>query len=178
MPIIVASCGQTEVTAPIAFGTGLLAGVVLDVLTFLVARYGPSGSDGIAWSFRGNGALIVPFGLGPAMLAGGWTALVLHDRPGVGWLRWGTAAGLVGVGMFLASWVVTMTGTFIGISVANVLTLANWAWMVVSPALAVIVFRRGQYQPHRLQHVLAEVPFAVAMVGGFFVAELVVSPGS
>jgi len=102
----------------------------------------------------------------------------LHDRPGVGWLRWGTAAGLVGAGIFLASWVVTMTGTFIGISIANVLTLANWAWMVVAPALAVIVFRRGQYQPHRLQHVLAEVLFAVAAVGGFFAAELIVSPGS
>jgi hypothetical protein len=166
------------VTAPIAFGTGLLAGIVLDVLTFLVARYGPSGSDGIAWSFRGNGALIVPFGLGPAVLAGGWTALVLHGRPGVRWLRWGIAAGLVGSGIFVANGVVTMSGTFVGMSAANVLTLANWVCMVVAPALAVIVFRRGEYQPQRLQHVLAEVLFAVGVVGGFFVAELVVSPGS
>jgi hypothetical protein len=51
-------------------------------------------------------------------------------------------------------------------------------WMVVAPAIAVIVFRRGEYQPHRLQHVLAEVLFAVGVVGGFVVAELVVSPGS
>jgi hypothetical protein len=166
------------VTAPIAFGTGLVAGIVLDVLTFFVARYGPSGSDAIAWSFRGNGALIVPFGLGSAVLAGGWTALVLHGRPGVRWLRWGIAAGLVGAGIFLADAGATMTGTVIGISVATVLTLANLVWMVVAPALAVIVFRGGEYQPQRLQHVLAEVLFAVGAMGGFFVAELVLSPGS
>jgi len=166
------------VTESIAFGTGLVAGVLLDVLTFGVARYGPSGSDGIAWSFRGNGALIVPFGLGPALLAAGWTALVLHGRPGVRWLRWGIAAGLVGVGIFLANGVVSMSGTAVGMSVANVLTLANWVWMLVAPALAVIVFRRGEYQPQRLHHVLAEVLFAVGVVGSFLVAELVLSPGS
>jgi hypothetical protein len=63
-------------------GAGLVAGVVLEVITFLVARYGPSGGggDGPAWSLRGNGALIIPFGLGPAVIAGGWTSLVLHYR--------------------------------------------------------------------------------------------------
>jgi hypothetical protein len=166
------------VTAPIAFGTGLLAGLVLDVLTFLVARYGPSGSDGIAWSFRGNGALIVPLGLGPAVLAGGWSALVLHGRPGVRWLTWGNAAGLIGVAIVLVSAAASMTGTSVGFSVANALTLANWAWMVAAPALALIVFRRGGYQPQRLQHVLAEVLFAVGVVGGFFVTELALPPGS
>jgi hypothetical protein len=166
------------VTAAIAFGTGLLAGIVLDVLTFLVARYGPSGSDGIAWSFRGNGALIVPLGLGPAVLAGGWSALVLHGRPGVRWLTWGNAAGLIGVAIVLVSAAASVTGTSVGFSVANALTLANWAWMVAAPALALILFRRGEYQPHRLHHVLAEVLFAVGVVGGFFVTGLALAPGS
>jgi hypothetical protein len=50
--------------------------------------------------------------------------------------------------------------------------------MVAAPALALIVFRRGGYQPQRLQHVLAEVLFAVGVVGGFFVTELALPPGS
>jgi hypothetical protein len=52
---------------------GIIAGVFLDVAAFLVARYGPQ-ADG--WSFRGNGALAIPFGLGPALLAGFWAGLV------------------------------------------------------------------------------------------------------
>ncbi len=48
-------------------GSGLLAGIALDLVTYLVARYGPQGDS---WSFRGNRALIVPVGLGPAVLAG------------------------------------------------------------------------------------------------------------
>jgi hypothetical protein len=71
-----------------------------------------------------------------------------------------------------------MSGTSVGFGVANALTLANWVWMVAAPALALILFRRGGYQPQRLQHVLAEVLFAVGAVGGFFVTELALPPGS
>jgi hypothetical protein len=66
-------------------GAGPLAGVGLDLLTFAVPRYGPQGGDAAAWSFRGTGALIVPFGLGPAVLAGAWTALVLRARRATQW---------------------------------------------------------------------------------------------
>jgi hypothetical protein len=39
----------------VALAGGLLAGVALDVLTFVVARYGPSGGgDGTSWSGRGT----------------------------------------------------------------------------------------------------------------------------
>src|SRR5438445_10815867 len=83
-----------------AVAIGLLAGVLLDVGTFLVARYGPQ-ADG--WSFRGNGALAIPFGLGPAILAGAWVALVLRYRGFPRWKLLGLAAGLVGVGFLLIS---------------------------------------------------------------------------
>src|SRR2546428_13894338 len=73
-----------------AVAIGLLAGVLLDVGTFLAARYGPE-ADG--WSLRGNGALSVPFGLGPAILAGFWAGLVFRFR---GFGRW-LALGLVAV---------------------------------------------------------------------------------
>jgi hypothetical protein len=166
------------VTAAIAFGAGLAAGIVLELLTFALARYGPSGSDAIAWSFRGNGALIVPFGLGPAVLAGGWTALVLHGRSGVRWLSSGIAAGLIGGAIVLASAFATMLGTSTGFNIANALTVAIVVWMIAAPALALILFRAGEYQPHRIQHVVAEILFAVGVLGGFFAAQQVLPPGA
>jgi hypothetical protein len=60
-----------------ALAGGVLVGVGLEVLTWWLAAYGPQG-DG--WSLRGNGALVVPFGLGPAVLVGGWIAFALHAR--------------------------------------------------------------------------------------------------
>src|SRR4051794_18230538 len=77
-------------------GAAILAGFVLDVLTFILARSGPQDADGAPWSFRGNGALIVPFGLGPAVLAGAWTALALRARGVVHWLAGGVIAAAAG----------------------------------------------------------------------------------
>src|SRR5207247_9313968 len=94
----------TAVRVPVAAAVwGLAFAALLDVLTFVLARYGPSGGVAMPWSFRGNGALIVPFGVGPAFLAGGWTALALHGRSGVRSLAWSVTAGLIGVAVVLAS---------------------------------------------------------------------------
>src|SRR5207237_5469386 len=89
-----------------------LFGCVLDVLTFLLARYGPSGGDVGPWSFRGNGALVVPFGLGPAVLAAGWTALALHGRLEVRWLRWSVGVGVVGAAVLISRVIASMLGRF------------------------------------------------------------------
>jgi len=56
---------------------GVLVGVGLEVLTWWLAAYGPLGG---AWSLRGNGALVVPFGLGPVVLVGAWAVFALHTR--------------------------------------------------------------------------------------------------
>src|SRR5580704_761759 len=77
---------------------GVVAGVFLDVATFLVARYGPEADS---FSYRGNGALAVPFGLGPAILAGAWVALVLRYRGFARWKEIGLAAGLVNIFLLL-----------------------------------------------------------------------------
>jgi len=82
---------------------GLLTGIALDLLTFVIARYGPQGGDEAPWSFRGNGALVVPFGLGPVCAAAGWTALVLCARGVKRWRRWTVATGLVGALIALVS---------------------------------------------------------------------------
>src|SRR5215831_6977465 len=56
---------------------GVVVGALLDLLMFLLARYGPHADS---WSFRGNGALAV-LALVPAALAAGWTMIVAHGRP-------------------------------------------------------------------------------------------------
>ena len=61
---------------------GALTGIGLWVLTTIVSR-SPLASNG--WSLSGNRSLIIPFGLGPAIVAGGWAAIVLRMR---GHSRW------------------------------------------------------------------------------------------
>jgi hypothetical protein len=80
----------------LAAGTGL----ILSLLTSLLASQGPAGDS---WSLRGNGALIVPFGLGPALIAAGWTAIVAHFRAQPRWTVLGAAARLVGLGLAIVS---------------------------------------------------------------------------
>jgi hypothetical protein len=157
---------------------GAVAGILLDVATFLVARYGPE-ADG--WSFRGNGALAVPFGVGPAILAGGWTALAFRNRGFARWLLFGFAAGLLGVGfVLLGVLVLVLFGSDTGAALSNALTLLTLGWMVVAPWLARFVrapaeqVRRGQLGGH----ILAGALFAITLGVVFTASELVLSPGS
>ena len=157
---------------------GLVAGVALDAVAFLVARYGPQ-ADG--WSLRGNGALVVPIGLGPAILAGGWTALAAHYRGYPRWAVLGVAAGLVGTGLVIAGvLILVFFGSDAGAAASNVLTLLILVWMVVAPWLARFVRVPGQ-QVRRGElggHVIAGVFFAVAVFASFAASGLVLSPGS
>ena len=79
---------------------GILAGIVLWLLTNLVTQSNISGNG---WSLSGNGALIVPFGLGPAIVAGGWAAIILRMRGHPRWLQLGIGSGLVGLALVAAS---------------------------------------------------------------------------
>src|SRR2546428_225919 len=73
---------------------GALAGVALWLLTTLLSRSTISGNG---WSLAGNGALIIPFGLGPAIVAAGWTAIILRMRGHPRWLQFGLAGGMIAV---------------------------------------------------------------------------------
>src|SRR5712691_1403545 len=73
---------------------GLLVGIILSVLTIVLSRSHISGNG---WSLSGNGALIIPFGLGPAMVAGGWAAIILRMRGHPRWLQLGIGSGLIGL---------------------------------------------------------------------------------
>jgi hypothetical protein len=163
------------------FGWGLLAGIVVGVLTFLVARYGPQGGDGAPWSFRGNGALIVPFGVGPALLAAGWTALVLHARGSGIWPRWSLCFGLVGLVIVLCSAGALIAFGSVGQRVSEWLSPLPFGWAVIAPAVAIIATvdrTRAAARHAAFVYVVAALLFAGALVVGFVGAEVVLSPGS
>jgi hypothetical protein len=161
---------RTAVLIGAAAVVGLLAGVLLDVATFLVARYGPQAGH---WSFRGNGALAVPFGLGPAILAGAWVALVLRYRGFRNWLQLGLATLLVGIGFLVLSVIVLF--------VADLdLMLFIIGWMLVAPALACVARAAAAQQARGglAGHIGAGVAFAAALVIAFYASAVVLAPGS
>jgi hypothetical protein len=156
---------------------GLAAGVLLDVVTFLVARYGPEADS---WSFHGNGALAVPFGLGPAILAGAWVALVLRYRGFGRWKELGLAAALIDVLVLLVSVLVLALFNSAAMGVSIALTFVILAWMLVAPLLATFVPAPApRPQPSELSsHLGAGAILAVVLVVAFYIAGLVLAPGS
>ena len=83
--------GEARFAAVLAL-IGIIAGVGIWLLTTLLSRSTISGNG---WSLAGNGALVVPFGLGPAIVAAGWTAIILRMRGHPRWLQFGVASGLI-----------------------------------------------------------------------------------
>jgi hypothetical protein len=156
---------------------GVIAGVFLDVAAFLVARYGPEAES---WSFRGNGALAVPFGLGPAILAGAWAALVFRYRGFERWKELGLAAGLVGVAFLLISVLVLVLFNSDAMGVSSAMTLFILAWMVAAPVVAAFIPAKARRaEPRTLTgHLGAGVTFTVVSVVAFYAAGLVLAPGS
>ena len=84
-------------------GGGLLTGLLLWLLSIAVSR---AHITGHGWSLTGNGILIIPFGLGPPIIAAVWAAVILRMRGHPRWLELGLGSGLVGllflVGSFLS----------------------------------------------------------------------------
>ena len=79
---------------------GVLTALALWALTTFASRSHISGNG---WSLFGNGALIIPFGLGPAVVAGGWAAIILRMRGHPRWLQLGIGSGLVGLALVAAN---------------------------------------------------------------------------
>ena len=156
---------------------GLVAGVLIDVATFLVARYGPQADS---WSYRGNGAISVPFELGPAFFAAGWAALVFRYRGFTRWLAFGLASGLVGIALMVASVLALVLFNSAGMGVSNGLILVTFGWMLIAPVLAGFL-RAPIQQPRRGQlggHIIGGFLLLVTVLVGFFAAEAVLPPGS
>src|SRR5262249_19055169 len=130
----------------------------------------------VPWSFRGNGALVVPLGIGPAVLAGAWSAFVLHSRGAVRWRELSLLAFLIGVGLVLGGAVVVVAQAP---DASAWLSLAAPAWMILAAVLAAVLpVARQPAPPRRLMHLAAAVVFSVLMVFSFFVAGRWLPPGA
>jgi hypothetical protein len=173
---------------------GIVAGVLLDIAALLVARYGPQ-ADG--WSFRGNGALAIPFGLGPALLAGFWAGLVFRYRGFSRWALLGLAAALVGTAFLLISVLVLVLFNSAAMDVSSSMTFFILGWMVAAPVLAAVTPAQDHRSPHPAgllrkradlptgwgggqlpAHVGAGAILTVVFFVAFFAAGLVLAPGS
>ena len=156
---------------------GLATGVTLGLLTSQLAAKGPAG-DG--WSLRGNGALIVPFGVAPALVAAGWAGAVAHFRSLPNWPVYGFLAGLVGVGLVAISVLAIVAGGSTGATVAAVATLVVPLWTLAAPLVVSLLPSRGERKERGGAgvHVLAAVAIPVALAGGFLLAQRVLPPGA
>jgi hypothetical protein len=157
----------------VAVVAGAAGGVLSTIVTYFVARYGPQGDS---WSFRGNGALVVPFGLGPAMLAAGWTAIAAHFRSRRRWPAFGLVAGAVGVVLAAGGAAALPVG---GVAADRIVSPAVLAlllvWLFAAPLLAVRLATPARTEnPRPGAYAGASLAFLVAMVLGFYGSELIV----
>jgi hypothetical protein len=159
------------VLAVLAVGTGLLLGL----LTSLLASNGPAGDS---WSLRGNGALIVPFGLGPALIAAGWTAIVAHFRFQPRWIMLGAVAGLAGLALPAASLLALVVGGSAAAAISTSATLLAALWIIVAPLLTALLPRPGQREPSTLApHLLGAAVLPAALIAGVVTAQLLLPAG-
>ncbi len=119
---------------------GVIAGVLLWIVTIVLSNSRLSGNG---WSLSGNGALIVPFGIGPAVVAGGWTAIILRMRGHRRWLPLGIASGLVGLaltaGSLLSLIVFGSAGRDAGATASLFFGFLLYAWLLASVIVAAMI---------------------------------------
>jgi hypothetical protein len=119
---------------------GLVAGLSLWALTIGLSRGGITG-DG--WSLSGNGALIIPFGFGPAVVAGGWAGIILRMRGHSRWLLLGIGSGLVGLALVSASLLSLVLfgprGRDAGAAVSLFFGFVLYGWLLGSAIVAALV---------------------------------------
>lgn len=145
----------------------LLAGLVLWVLTIAVSRSDISGNG---WSLSGNGALIVPFGIGPALVAGGWAAIILRLRGHQSWLRLGCIAGGIGILLVVASLLslVVLGGSGrVGPTASVLFEILGFLWVVASPVVALLLPRSATAARRPIRWSIgAAVLLPIALIAG------------
>jgi hypothetical protein len=161
----------------VTFAYGLVAGVAVGVVAFLLARYGPAG-DG--WSFRGNGALAA-FTLVPVLLTGGWTALALLARSHPDWLGLALGAALVSFLLALADAILLpLFGSDADRVLGPILLLSLLIWSVAAPIVALRIAspRQADSRPSVRSYLAAAVVLLVAINIGLVVSQMVIPAGS
>jgi len=161
---------KTLTASALAATAGVVLGIGLAAATLVMASAGPMGEG---WSFRGNGALVVPIGIGGALLAGGWTGLSLFARGIRAWLPFAVAlACAAATPAILSIALLAMFGRSAQ-AASDLMTVPALAWPMVSLAFA--IFADVRPAPSRRlprgSAVLASIVFSIAVGAGFALAE-------
>lgn len=98
---------------------------------------------GNGWSLSGNGVLIIPFGVGPAIVAGGWSAIILRSRAHRRWLQLGLGSALVGFALVAGSLLSVVAfgpgNRDLGATAALFLGILLYGWLVGGPVIAALL---------------------------------------
>lgn len=91
----------------------------------------------------GNAALVIPFGLGPAVVAGAWSAIVLRMRDHPRWLQLGALSGVFGLGLVAASFLSLIlfgpAARDLGATAAILFGFLLYGWLLGGPVVASLV---------------------------------------
>jgi hypothetical protein len=79
---------------------GLVCGLCLWAVTTSVSH---AHLSFFGWSLSGSSAVIIPFGIGPALVAGGWAAIILRMRGHPRWLQLAIGSALIGLALVAGS---------------------------------------------------------------------------
>ena len=118
----------------------MIAGLLIGIITILLSRSQISGNG---WSLSGNAALVVPFGIGPAVVAGGWSAIVLRMRDHPRWILLGLISGRFGLVLvsasFLALIVFGPSARDVGATGALFFGFLLYGWLLGGPIVAALI---------------------------------------
>lgn len=119
---------------------GLVAGIALWILTIVLSRAHLSGNG---LSLSGNGVLIIPFGIGPAIVAGGWAAIILRMRAHRRWLQLGMVTAAVGLVLVAGSLLALITfgpgARDAGATASIFLGFLLYGWLLAGPMIAAMI---------------------------------------
>jgi len=119
---------------------GVIAGILLWILTIVLSRSRLSGNG---WALSGNGALIIPFGIGPAVVAGGWAAIILRMRGHQHWLQLGIGSVLIGLALTAGSLLSLIAfgpaGRDAGATASLFFGFLLYGWLVASAIVAAMI---------------------------------------
>jgi hypothetical protein len=147
---------------------GLVAGLFLWILAAVTSR---SHITGFGWSLSASGALIIPFGIGPAVVAAGWHAVILRMRAHPRWLQLGLGSGLVGLALVAASLLPLIVLGPSGRDVAATLSLffgfLLYGWLLAGAVIAALI--PAPDPPRRgapIWSIAAILPLPVTLIAG------------
>jgi len=149
---------------------GLIYGVFLAFLTVLLNH------TYIQWdrlSLAGNEVLIIPLGVGSAVIAGSWAACVygFHDRSS--WLRAGLTYGMIGIVLAVGSLLTLALQGQDGGAIFTTFGILSIVWIPLSPLLAYLRIRSTVIHDGFWWFVSAGLILFISTLSSFVVTSLI-----